>query len=240
MHFERKKKSSFVKYNMETLWIEMPTKLSPNSAIFQTFIQMYHRINALEKGILKISFKKTRFIQPTLISFLGFLIYQAKEKENQVRLVGVSDEIKNLLEHYELLKKEKKPLLINILPFRIFEITEIDNFEEYLKKNVLIKHSMNELNYIMAYLKEIFHVLDSKIICSGFHNLNEDWLFFTMISLKVTLLNHAIFHLLLEELQQTNGKLWIIQEHIYRDLKENRFLNQPFPHTLIIIGFRLI
>lgn len=206
---------------MKTKLIEMPSKLQNNFFTIQFFCQLDQEIEALNNGILKLSFKETCFIQPTMIAVIGFYVDLAKNKGNQVIFMGASKQIQ-----------------ANI-PLRTFKSSNQEVFESYLDSAFPKIDSDNSMLYVCAYLSEIFGKLAPTISCSGHYNLKEDWLFFTLMSGEPHELNHFVFHLLVEELKLTGGKIWVATQGFYYDLKETKSLNYNLTKTLMIIGFRL-
>ena len=223
---------------MKTKWIELPIKLTNNFLTFQFLSQFSKNIENLENENLKISFKENQFIQPTLIACLGLFIYESKTKGNKVQLCFIKKEIKTLLENYGIIPPKNKTLAnVKGTPFRMFENGDKEEFEKYLDEMMNSKNAVKEIEYIATYIKRIFEIFEKNIATSSFYNSNKDWLFFSIATSNLIELNDYSIYLLIEELQLTGGKLWMVYKNIYFDLKEMKLLKDELNYTILIIGF---
>lgn len=207
--------------------IPIEKDLQNSFSSYNYLCEFAYRLQSTDFPELTIDMSRVNFVAANLFSVVGCLLANcsaARQKEGSLSILGMKPKIRETIQkngfchHFGL---EKLPDTNNtVIPYRIFEVNEILEYERYLTINLFTREDLPPGatdDRIRDSLLELFknvidHTTSKNIYTCGQYFPRSSMLFFTIVDMGETIpYNVREFHNLHDLLTPDNCLEWAIQ-----------------------------
>ncbi|MGL4372311.1 MAG: hypothetical protein ACRCS6_00920 [Turicibacter sp.] len=167
--------------------IKLPKKLWNHEQSMSYLTQLNNQLKTFKNTMIRVSFSQTVFIQPNILAILGCILDDAKPQGNTIVLIEMKPKIKKLLYDYQFIRTQTKTPC-HYISYQTFNQVEKDNFLEYLTQELSFLPS-DSSQFILSRAIELFENAtrhsqneNLKIYMCGYCNLNQDWLYLSIVN----------------------------------------------------------
>lgn len=172
------------------------SNLQTSFASHQELARLFHEIHNFKGDTLLLNFEDVTFISANQFSVLGCIIstFHTQHPEVTILAGNVAPKLSNIMQRNgfgnHLSYKSLPDINNTVIPYKIFDVTEIDNFEKYITISIFSRNDLPQMssgvrNQIIDNILEIFnnvheHTCSQKLFTCGQFFPRKHLLYFTI------------------------------------------------------------
>ena len=180
---------------------EFPQNIKSDFDGYATLVDLSNKIGDIDFDDITLDLNRTTWFEANLTAVLGAILSDAQDMFNDIKFIGISENINKLLlknhflSHFGGLKIPD--FYDTTIKYRKFKMTEEKLFKEYLDRELLSKEAMPNMSVLLKKKinESIFEIFNNAVIHGNCQNIftcgqyypNKNRLDFTMVNLGKTI-----------------------------------------------------